>query len=194
MLAIGRELIETIQCYQSFRGILKMQRWNLDVCFFFTQAEFRLSRLSKSLHLLCFWRAVIFCGDVLLLGLLWACCFLQTSCAWMVHTAFETVSPQVAMLSPAFYQWFMWFMCKLLKIPVLVEDKAPEVCFLSVDMSGFECLIQLMNCKMKVFVPGVHWGWHWGVNHIISLSMKCKTVKSIPNKGYFRQKIFTTTL
>lgn len=103
----------------------------------------------------------------------WVCyehdCFLQASCAWMVHTAFETVSPQVAMLSPAFYQWFMWFMCKLLKIPVQVKDKAPEVCFLSVDMSGFECLIQLMNCKMKVFMPGVHWDCHWGVNHIISL-------------------------
>lgn len=80
---------------------------------------------------------------------------------------FETVSPQVAMLSPIFYQWFM---CKLLKIPVLVTDrKAPEVCFLSTDMSSFECLIQLMNCEMKVFVPGVYWDYHWGVNHIISL-------------------------
>lgn len=101
-----------------------MQRWNLDMWFFLL----KLSRLSKSLHLLCSWRAVIFSGGMFSS---WVCyeqdCSLQASCARMVHTEFGTVSPQVAMLSPGFYQWFM---CKLLKIPVLVRDKAPEVCFL----------------------------------------------------------------
>lgn len=130
------------------------------MCCFFTQAEFMLSGLSKSLHLVYFWRAGIFCGEMCYPWL----CFLQASCAWIVHTGSEAVSPHVAMLPPVFYQWFM---CKLLQIPVIVKDRAPEVCFLSMDMSGFECLIQLKNCEMKVFVPGVYWDCHWGVNCIV---------------------------
>lgn len=37
---------------------------------------------------------------------------------------------------------------------MLVEKEEPsEVCLLSKDVSGFECLIQLMNCQVEVFVP-----------------------------------------
>lgn len=132
-------------CWEKF---WKFRREILMWGFFYLNWIYVLNGLSKSLHLICFWIVVIFCGRMCYS---WVCYehdwwsqyllpwFLSPSSLLLLynvrgwHTLNLRLSgPQVAMLSPIFYQWFV---CKLFRISMLVKDKkAPEVCFFFNDV------------------------------------------------------------